>query len=510
MPKQIRHRMAIPIPDDWDNETWFSVCVEWPDSIQWRSLFWMSVNRFSRGRTWDEKTGTVTDAQAIGKEIYYRALVAGEGCTGDPDEIKLEYLNWLLDCLGLEQVETLPENCGQVAQIFDKCDGGCSEDGDCMANVTNLRCTDDGYLEMERCCQWIRVCYIGNITGLPEPDNAGFEQDYKCNFAGAYARHMVRYKLLAIAGTIEANLLGATDQEIVDIVKGNYAEMMLNSADLFLTIRYYRLDDETVTSEIDELTDANLEETIRCLLYNAIKEYPDNDPIYAVSPEEVAVFITMVSTYSSLSPITRNVVRFLLRAFNFQYVRSSLGNYTELAFDCTCDSGELSPQSEPHGMYQWILDAGRAGGVQNSTHENTWPLVQWCVTNTFTDEIGDYGFAFDLIATSAPALIIFNNEQILEQQCTNEDYDISPDSQHSGTPLQPGKYIVCHATMYTNLENDATEYTLLENSGYNITPHSPEHGWDTVGKLSFRSSVSGQQYYAHATNFRFIRCLDDV
>ena len=63
---------VIPIPDDWDGETWDCILVEWPDSVAWRGLLRGLVTTPARGRFWDGRTGTITDAQAIGREIEER------------------------------------------------------------------------------------------------------------------------------------------------------------------------------------------------------------------------------------------------------------------------------------------------------------------------------------------------------------------------------------------------------------------------------------------------------
>lgn len=67
----------IPIPDDWDGETWCCYVIEWPSSKRWRAILNGQVTAPSRGRFWDEKTGTVVDAQSIGLEIFVRNILGG-------------------------------------------------------------------------------------------------------------------------------------------------------------------------------------------------------------------------------------------------------------------------------------------------------------------------------------------------------------------------------------------------------------------------------------------------
>lgn len=71
----------VPIPDDWDGETWKDVCVHWPDSDKWLFALMGFLSQPARGRFWDERTGRVVDAQAVGKTIFEANLDLDE-CTG--------------------------------------------------------------------------------------------------------------------------------------------------------------------------------------------------------------------------------------------------------------------------------------------------------------------------------------------------------------------------------------------------------------------------------------------
>lgn len=58
-----------PIPSDWDENSWCNYIVCWPDSQLWRGLLLGLVTSPMRGRFWDGKTGTITDAQITGRTI---------------------------------------------------------------------------------------------------------------------------------------------------------------------------------------------------------------------------------------------------------------------------------------------------------------------------------------------------------------------------------------------------------------------------------------------------------
>ena len=59
----------MPIPDDWDGVDWTSICIQWPNSIYWRGVLRGLLKTMSYGRFWDEKTGSITGVQNVGKAI---------------------------------------------------------------------------------------------------------------------------------------------------------------------------------------------------------------------------------------------------------------------------------------------------------------------------------------------------------------------------------------------------------------------------------------------------------
>lgn len=69
----------MPIPDDWDGTSYCCRIVQWPASSQWSAILLGLITWPLRGRFWDERTGQVTDAQAIGQEIYSKNVLDG-GC----------------------------------------------------------------------------------------------------------------------------------------------------------------------------------------------------------------------------------------------------------------------------------------------------------------------------------------------------------------------------------------------------------------------------------------------
>lgn len=79
---------VVPIPGDWDGVSWCCHVVDWPASEQWQAVLHGLVATPTRGRFWDERTGTITDVQDVGLEIYSRNLLPG-GSMGCLDELQV-------------------------------------------------------------------------------------------------------------------------------------------------------------------------------------------------------------------------------------------------------------------------------------------------------------------------------------------------------------------------------------------------------------------------------------
>jgi hypothetical protein len=77
--------MKLPIPEDWDGVSWQCIEVQWPDSVQYRGLLLGVLSLLTRGRLWDESTGTIRDAQAVGWQIFNRNYPLTECTVCDSD-----------------------------------------------------------------------------------------------------------------------------------------------------------------------------------------------------------------------------------------------------------------------------------------------------------------------------------------------------------------------------------------------------------------------------------------
>lgn len=174
--------MKMPIPQDYDISQGLT-CFEiyWPNSPYWLYILQGFLTTPMRGRFWDERSGVIKAAQAIGKLIM----------------LENEHLRRCRSCG--------PQNDGNGADwpVFDgmcpDCDGaGIDDCEDC--NMSNGPCPPirifEGKLQYWWCCEWVDI--PGVIVGaddLPD-DNGIFPPDptgasYACRKARGIADQMI-------------------------------------------------------------------------------------------------------------------------------------------------------------------------------------------------------------------------------------------------------------------------------------------------------------------------------
>lgn len=71
MSKKTRSAYKRPVPDDWvdgvDGTSWVLLCV--PDSPDWHAAVWGALDQLTRGRHWEESTGSINETTRIARDI---------------------------------------------------------------------------------------------------------------------------------------------------------------------------------------------------------------------------------------------------------------------------------------------------------------------------------------------------------------------------------------------------------------------------------------------------------
>jgi len=138
--------MKLPIPDDWNGEDWFCTEVRWPDSPQFVGLLVGFLSAMTRGRYWDETTGSIKDIQAIALDVF-DANFPFVPCCDD-------------ETTGASEPET--NESAESALIGAIC-------MECSIPYGTLR-WNDGVLEYRYCGEWYAV---GGESGDPDWGDPG-------------------------------------------------------------------------------------------------------------------------------------------------------------------------------------------------------------------------------------------------------------------------------------------------------------------------------------------------
>ncbi len=161
--------MKIPIPSDWDGQTWDCYQVQWPSSPAYRNILLGFLSQMTRGPFWDIKTGWIPDAQAVGWQVWDRnhPLVSCDGTI-------------IPECPPGAQNGT----CNAFWEETEEFDMAC-------INLDGLIKIEDGVLYVkDSCCNWVA---LGTIAKQPaslgdtplDPDNTGTVTYSACGKATA-------------------------------------------------------------------------------------------------------------------------------------------------------------------------------------------------------------------------------------------------------------------------------------------------------------------------------------
>lgn len=165
--------MKVPIPQDWDGETWKCVQVYWPDSPQWLAILAGLLSYPMLGRFWDERTGSILTVQITGKEIWERNQPFNS-CQGE-----------------IEETPGQGTTGGPCFAPFDDCDFEESEETMSTGPCPPIK-VENGILYWWQCCEWLEVGSIAPADTAPDLPDDLWENDelpaptyYPCGQANA-------------------------------------------------------------------------------------------------------------------------------------------------------------------------------------------------------------------------------------------------------------------------------------------------------------------------------------
>jgi len=489
--------MKLPIPDDWDEISWLCILLQWPDSQKWRGLLNGALSLYTRGRYWDESTGTITDVQAIGWEIFDRNVpyTTCDTITRSLLELFAAYLNCVVeipsslpDPITLEFLSNLFDDCltNKCNEINCGCDDNCEED--CMSSVTNLKC-EDGKLWMERCCTWIEVCDISTIlgSGLPPDYTPPVVNDPRCQNAGALAKAIFPPVAGMIADIGWRVVAGQDNAFVTNYEINHWTPLFALEGNIMADVILQR-SDVSIAVDVATLT----EEDFRCAILDYLNATDDGDTL---PPDALSLYMWCSMFYSYLSGISANAqeaIALVTGALNASFVRGLIVGLYDDVYDCTCGGGgyPLDPEGAPT-VAGWFLTAGLAGSVQ--TVQPNLGYTGACFLDNEPLPYNCWGVAFDVVTLSGSTSLSPSPD------CAD------PSGLGGGTGYTVERWLVCHPDVSA----------LMIADGYSMyQPHSDSHfnennvilPSDTIGTI-FGLGLRGQYdvgFSAFITNIRFV------
>lgn len=165
--------MKLPIPDDWNGEDWSCFQIQWPNSRQYNAILAGFLSFLTRGRVWDEKTGSIRDVQEIGWQIVNK--------------------NWKLPTCDSTDQPIEPPSPGEYPcwRAYEDMD---TEDCIMGCYVEDVRCLN-GKFQVKRCGEWedVESCnQDGWLTepsdeSIAEPENPVQAENWRCSKATTIA-----------------------------------------------------------------------------------------------------------------------------------------------------------------------------------------------------------------------------------------------------------------------------------------------------------------------------------
>lgn len=454
--------MKYNIPQDWNPETgsWKNYCISWPDSIEWDAIFFGFLSSMFRGRTWDEKSGYIKGVQAIGRLIWEKNFDP-PGCNND---------NLCCEPEWMEVIEQL------------------------MPIVSNLKC-EDGYLWMERCCQWVKVCELAAITGdvipddYPEPDPPPAIPT--CYKAGAFSQHFTPW-MENIFTFINTNP-GETDAFYRDGIAALYpANMWLWDA----TMTFINVAKQYPATIASMLSDPTFAGHLQCALYNILETYglPADNANWLLQYNDRVLWDAYLGNTLQYDPHANAYAHHFQRALNFGFMQTTLASYGDQIYDCTgCDEEELSPQSAVTAS-GWFLTQGYYGSGSQSASGEAYNNV--CLADEPDYPYNCWGVVFKLVSTA----------QTLWPGGASGTTCTGTSISGAGSWSSPQYIARCPASIWAELEAvSGHSYNRSDDGGFNTDNISiPEKNDGDDFMLALRGDYQTDVVDVEATDIRFI------
>lgn len=421
--------MKVPIPDDWDGS---EVCIKviWPNSQQYIGILNGLLTQLTRGRFWDEKTGSIKDAQAIAwyffEKNYPFRLCDGGIITDDTG-------NWF-PCYSLSDYEDCEDN-----------------DMGCVLPPGVIRVNSEtGVLQYLTCEGWRDVeSWSGTVITNPPPTDNEVDpvEGYSCNKS---------YGMAVLFATIVGEVVVALNSSAAVYTQRQNVWNVIRSYDAIFGLAASIVEQWNADSAIETaVADSNFVAWLACIWSGATENTGD------LTQDEYNRMVSMLATQYTLNQ--RNFIATIMAAIGLSRFKWwAQSSYDDTA-TCTCP-GDTSGES-PVSTDGWYLgvemvseDANVPIGEPIST---TWGYSY--ILNSPTHDVYGVWFKIEYVSGGAFASVKRSNDP-----APGVTYDVYVNNANSDSLTIGTTYIQCGTSILQQMvESGAlTPYhTCLSNSG---------------------------------------------
>ena len=325
--------MRLPIPNDWDGETWESVCVQWPKSVYWHAILRGLISMPGAGRFWDERSGIITEAQKVGQQIW--ELNTFENCEGEIPEpeacsvrkiiLSDDFMSEDTD-MGVSKVYIDTETCELVVEYGGGCENECRFPLNCSTAPASDR--PDDY--------------------TPPGGGTGGDEFSACGkaYAAVHAVMQLASSFWTHSNDITLFPFKAITEENPGIELDSYWKWIAKSLGLIGAVEPFSLE---WTDQDDK------EQTYLCYALPLFSDTPNND---LETDEAFSNFENVFMGQTAVDRLLNPWWGTFFRAIIWTIGKEQLGdiivsNAGDTAENCDCP--EQSPSEYPNG-YGWVID----------------------------------------------------------------------------------------------------------------------------------------------------------
>lgn len=442
--------MQLPIPDDWDGQSWVCVRVYWPKSTLWLALLSGLVYAPSMGRYWDARNGVITDAQSVGREIWSRTYP-------------------FVTCAG----DVIPPTIEQVLLA-----GGCDDDGECSEECSDMGCGgiprdvlrwQDGKLQYQNCGLWYDVLGIAPTgdTAPPEGDIADPPETVVPSTPCAMAIIMAN----KVAQIVSAALANADEPQVWTFKESVEAAVAVDLSYVECVNMWFFAQPILLAGLTAECLNANVTQALKCQ-YAAL--IPEGNT--GISEE----------TYNTLCDVTHSTAsgvlggdssyagfgRTMIDLWSSACKAIGPGDAQKLTYyaqpapsdDCACPGAEQEP-TDPTGRAGWYFSAVETtrivapGGFSygNAVFMHNLPH-------------GAYGVAWQVVHVSGDPVQRVKRSNDAAPQA---GYDVWMFGSNSDDDDPDNWYVQCGNVAWSNINDVLPNMVLRQNFLYSDTLNSP-------------------------------------